>query len=432
MSSNERAAGGERIVDAAGLTKTFSDFWLRDTARAVDGIDFHIDRHEIFGLLGPNGSGKSTTIKMILGLLHRTRGRLVVFGRDPSDVAVKKRIGYLPEETYLYRFLNPTETLDYYGKLFGLDRRTRRRRTAELLDMVGLSQAAHRAAGEFSKGMARRLGLAQALVNDPELLILDEPTSGLDPIGTRQVKDLILELGRRGKTILLTSHLLADVEDVCDRMVILYGGRIRASGTASELLADSSHTLIRTPRLDEESIRAVDEALHRVQGVGIERVEAPRQSLEALFLDIVEKARAEQLATSGAQSGGRIASFLQGEAGGESGGEADGRAVVEELLRAPEAAVPASTAAPATIRETPGSGAADEGVLGELLGDASPRAGAPKPAAPAPRATPSSGEVDRGLIDSLLDLGPQDGDPNGGAKGGKDGGKNGGKDGGRA
>ncbi|MFM7133636.1 MAG: ABC transporter ATP-binding protein, partial [Planctomycetota bacterium] len=207
----------ERIVDAVGLTKTFSDFWMRATARAVDGIDFHIDRHEIFGLLGPNGSGKSTTIKMILGLLHRTRGKLVVFGRDPSDVEVKRRIGYLPEETYLYRFLNPEETLDYYGKLFGLDRRTRRRRTGELLDMVGLSQVAHRQAGEFSKGMARRLGLAQALVNDPELLILDEPTSGLDPIGTRQVKDLILELGRRGKTILLTSHLLADVEDVCSR-----------------------------------------------------------------------------------------------------------------------------------------------------------------------------------------------------------------------
>ena len=196
--SKDERTKGERIVEAAGLTKTFSDFWMRATARAVDGIDFHIDRHEIFGLLGPNGSGKSTTIKMILGLLHKTHGRLVVFGRDPSDVAVKRKIGYLPEETYLYRFLNPTETLDYYGKLFGLDRRTRKRRTGELLEMVGLTQVAHRAAGEFSKGMARRLGLAQALVNDPELLILDEPTSGLDPIGTKQVKDLILELGRRG------------------------------------------------------------------------------------------------------------------------------------------------------------------------------------------------------------------------------------------
>ena len=416
MSNTERGPTGERIVDAAGLTKTFSDFWLRDTARAVDGIDFHIDRHEIFGLLGPNGSGKSTTIKMILGLLRRTRGRLVVFGRDPSDVAVKKRIGYLPEETYLYRFLNPTETLDYYGKLFGLDRRTRRRRTGELLDMVGLSQAAHRAAGEFSKGMARRLGLAQALVNDPELLILDEPTSGLDPIGTRQVKDLILELGRRGKTILLTSHLLADVEDVCDRMVILYGGRIRAGGTATELLADSSHTLIRTPRLSDEAIRAVEETLHRVQDVGIERVESPRQSLEALFLDIVEKARAEQLATSGAQSGGRIASFLQGEE--PPAGE--GRAVVDELLRVPELVAPAASVVRSTASKAASDARrADDAVLGELMGDA--RRDGANTAAPAstPRkpATPPASEVDRGLIDSLLN------DARDEAGGSKDGGR---------
>ena len=292
------------VVEAAGLVKVFSDFWMRAKARAVDGIDFSIHRHEIFGLLGPNGSGKSTTIKLILGLLRKTRGRLTVFGRDPSDVSIKRRIGYLPEESYMYRFLNAHETLDYYGRIFGLRGAVRKRRIEELLEMVGLGGAGHRPVGEYSKGMTRRLGIAQALINDPEFLILDEPTSGLDPIGTKQVKDLLVDLKKRGKTILLSSHLLADVEDVCDRMVILYGGRIRASGTASELLADSSHTLIRTPRLDEESIRAVDEALHRVQGVGIERVEAPRQSLEALFLDIVEKARAEQLATSGAQSGG--------------------------------------------------------------------------------------------------------------------------------
>ena len=423
-STGRSGGGAERIVDAVGLTKTFSDFWMRATARAVDGIDFHIDRHEIFGLLGPNGSGKSTTIKMILGLLRRTGGRLIVFGRDPSDVAVKSRIGYLPEETYLYRFLNPEETLDYYGKLFGLDRRTRRRRTGELLEMVGLSQVAHRAAGEFSKGMARRLGLAQALVNDPELLILDEPTSGLDPIGTRQVKDLILELGRRGKTILLTSHLLADVEDVCDRMVILYGGRIRAAGTSEALLADADHTVIRTPRLGEAAVRAVEEALHRAQGVGIERVESPRQSLEALFLDIVEKARAEQLATSGAQSGGRIAAFLQqeGAAGaGGAGGDADGRTVVDALVEASRADVGRVEAARAETERRAARAeeatAADRGVLDELV---SGRA-ADAPAARAPGrgdGTGTSGpsgtsgtsgsaaapkpDVDQGVIDSLL------------------------------
>jgi ABC-2 type transport system ATP-binding protein len=394
-----------RIVDAAGLTKTFSDFWMRATARAVDGIDFHIDRHEIFGLLGPNGSGKSTTIKMILGLLHRSRGRLVVFGRDPSDVEVKRKIGYLPEETYLYRFLNPTETIDYYGKLFGLDRRTRRRRTEELLEMVGLTQVAHRPAGEFSKGMARRLGLAQALVNDPELLILDEPTSGLDPIGTRQVKDLILELGRRGKTILLTSHLLADVEDVCSRMVILYGGKIRAQGTANELLADSRHTLLRTPRLDAATIKAVDETLHRMQGISIEGVSAPRQTLEELFLDIVERARAEQIATSGAQSGGRIASFLQGEEGGDG---AAGRDVVDQLVKASTTPAPVFVDASSERGSTATSPSA--AILDALIEPATPAA-QPVAKAAGGSSGASSGassgtpKLDQGLIDSLLDGG---------------------------
>ena len=393
--ANQYTGSDQRIVEAAGLTKTFSDFWLRDTARAVDGIDFHIDRHEIFGLLGPNGSGKSTTIKMILGLLHKTRGKLVVFGRDPSDVAVKAKIGYLPEETYLYRFLNPTETLDYYGKLFGLDRRTRRRRTEELLEMVGLTQVAHRAAGEFSKGMARRLGLAQALVNDPELLILDEPTSGLDPLGTRQVKDLILELGRRGKTILLTSHLLADVEDVCSRMVILYGGKIRAQGTSTELLADSRHTLLKMPRLDDATIKAVDETLHRVQGVAIEGVSAPRQTLEELFLDIVERARAEQVATSGAQSGGRVASFLQGQV--SDGREKD---IVDQLVKAAASPTLSVTPKPAVPAVKKG---ADQSVLEALVEK-------PADAGPAARFAPiekkrADSSVDQSLIDSLLDGG---------------------------
>jgi ABC-2 type transport system ATP-binding protein len=342
---------------------------------------------------------------MILGLLHRTRGRLVVFGRDPSDVAVKRKIGYLPEETYLYRYLNPTETLDYYGKLFGLDRRTRNRRTGELLEMVGLTGVAHRPAGEFSKGMARRLGLAQALVNDPELLILDEPTSGLDPLGTRQVKDLILELGRRGKTILLTSHLLADVEDVCDRMVILYGGRIRAAGTSDELLADTQHTLIKTPRLGDSAVKAVEQALHAAQGVGIESVEAPRQTLEALFLDIVEKARAEHLATSGAQSGGRIAAFLQGE-----DAQGSGSGVIDDLVRA-SSATPAQPAvrAPGPRETATTAQGADATVLGSLIegasGEAEKRAALQRPtqAQREEERASAAAKPDQGLIDSLLD-----------------------------
>ncbi|MBC8202703.1 MAG: ABC transporter ATP-binding protein [Planctomycetes bacterium] len=306
------------IVEAVGLTKIFKDFWMRSKAKAVDNLSFHIEKGELFGLLGPNGSGKSTTIKLILGLLNRTRGRLTVFDRNPHDVSVKKYIGFLPEESYLYRYLNSRETLDYYGRLFGLERATRRKRIDELLDWVGLSQVAHRPVGEFSKGMMRRIGLAQALINDPDFLILDEPTSGLDPIGTKQVKDLLLELRSRGKTILLSSHLLADVEDVCDRMAILYGGRIRAEGTADELLTDSSHTVLQIPRIkSDETITKIEDVLMQTEGVSIESVTQPRQKLESLFLSIVEKAKLEQAATSGALHGGETASFLRRDAKGE-------------------------------------------------------------------------------------------------------------------
>ena len=267
--------------------------------------------------------------------------------------------------------------------------------------MVGLTQVAHRSAGEFSKGMARRLGLAQALVNDPELLILDEPTSGLDPLGTRQVKDLILELGRRGKTILLTSHLLADVEDVCSRMVILYGGRIRAQGTSTELLADSRHTLIRAPRLNDATIKAIDETLHRLQGVGIDSVSAPRQSLEELFLDIVEKARAEQIATSGAQSGGQIASFLQGEA--ESGPR--GAEVVDRLVEASTQPVVAAAVAPTPApAKHPSTDATLLASLVDKPGVSAANGGAASVAKPAtPQTRKSDASVDQNLIDSLLD-----------------------------
>ena len=215
------------IVQCVGLTKTFKDFWRRPNVWAVRDLNLDIHPGEIFGLLGPNGSGKSTTIKVLLGLLYPTRGRVTIFGLPPTDVSIKGRIGYLPEESYLYAFLNARETLDFYGRLFRLPRAERRRRAEKLLEMVGLSREAGRRMGEYSKGMARRIGLATALINDPDLLILDEPTTGLDPIGTREIKNLILDLKRRGKTVLLSSHLLADVEDVCDRIAILYGGRLR-------------------------------------------------------------------------------------------------------------------------------------------------------------------------------------------------------------
>ena len=230
-----------------GLTKVFKDFWGRSKARAVDNVDFEVRRGEVFGLLGPNGSGKSTTVKMLLGLLYPTRGHIEVFGHSPRHVATKSMIGYLPEESYLYRFLDSRETLDFFGNLFDIPAKERERRNEQLLEMVGLNQVRTRVVGEFSKGMQRRIGLAQALVNDPDLVILDEPTAGLDPIGCREVKDLILALARRGKTVILSSHLLSDVEDVCDRVVIYYGGKIQAMGTLKELLAKPDAIRITAP-----------------------------------------------------------------------------------------------------------------------------------------------------------------------------------------
>ena len=404
------------IVEAIGLTKDFSDFWMRSKARAVDGIDFEIREREIFGLLGPNGSGKSTTIKMILGLLRRSRGKLSVFGRDPGDVSVKSRIGYLPEESYLYRFLNPRETLEYYAKLFGQRRSMRRERVDELLEMVGLQHVAHRAVGEFSKGMARRLGLAQALINDPEFLILDEPTSGLDPVGTHQVKELLIELGRRGKTILLSSHLLADVEDVCTRMVILYGGRIRAQGTAGDLLSDTDHTVIRLPKVRAATISHIDELVRREEGVAVESVQPARQRLEEFFMGLVAKAQAEQAATSGALQGGQTARFLGG--GAEPATQAEGRALVDDLQRAedrpsspvqPARAPSASDARQDVLAElsSGGSGASPAaptasrgaGVSNAGPGPTSPSAG-PSGGSPAPK--PASKDVDRSIIEGLL------------------------------
>lgn len=393
-SERGRTETGEApIVAAQGLTKIFKDFWRRDRARAVDGIDFEVRPGEIFGLLGPNGSGKSTTIKMILGLLRKTRGRLLVFGKSPSDVAIKKRIGFLPEESYLYPFLNARETLDYYGKLFQLDHRVRGHRIEELLDMVGLAGVQYRQIREYSKGMQRRIGLAQALINDPEFLILDEPTTGLDPIGTRQVKDLIVELGRRGKTVLLSSHLLADVEDCVDRMMILYGGKSRAEGTCAQLLDVHDRSVIETDRLYQGTIDEVRSVIER-RAHHVERITRPRQKLEELFVGIVEDARAEQMSTSGALSGGETAAFLRADAPED---QREGKALIEELIGPSEshtddaemAATPSRQPEPSIIEnlmgeestgtvkkpasrstDTSGAGGVDEEVISELLGGA--------------------------------------------------------------
>jgi len=284
-------------------------------------VEFEVLNGEVFGLLGPNGSGKSTTVKMLLGLLYPTHGHIEVFGHSPRHVPTKSRIGYLPEESYLYRYLDSNETLDFFGSLFDLSNHERRRRAEQLLEMVGLNQARRRMVGEFSKGMQRRIGLAQALINDPDLIILDEPTSGLDPIGCREVKDLILALARRGKTVILSSHLLADVEDVCDRVVIYYGGKIRAMGALTQLLAKPDSIRITAPVLRRETLQRVLEVIRQDAAEDKVRIDTPTQNLESYFLGVVEAARASDAETSGATSGSKVAPYLRGDVGAEAPAE---------------------------------------------------------------------------------------------------------------
>ena len=309
------------VVSAVGLSKVFRDFWNRPKAKAVNDLDFEVRRGEVLGLLGPNGSGKSTTIKMLLGLLYPSGGRLTVFGKSPRDVAIKKQIGYLPEETYLYKYLTAYETLDFFASLFNLSGLERRKRCEQLLDMVGLSHAKNRPVGEFSKGMARRIGLAQAMINDPQLLVLDEPTSGLDPLGCREVKDLILMLKKRGKTVIVTSHLLSDVEDVCDRVLILYGGQIRAQGSLNELLSIEKRNVISTPQLPQEVMARVLALLRENLTDEQFHVDHPRMTLEEFFLDVVNRAKQESVETFGARSGGNIAEYLSSDASADSSAE---------------------------------------------------------------------------------------------------------------
>ncbi len=272
------------VIETENLTKVYRDFFGRATVRAVDDLTFTVRRGEVFGLLGPNGSGKTTTTKLLLGLLFPTSGSSRVLGKSSTDVSVKEQIGFLPEESYLYRFLNADETLDFYGRLFGIPRAERRRRVDELIETVGLKDARRRQLKEYSKGMSRRIGLAQALINNPDVIFLDEPTSGLDPIGSREVKDLILRLKSEGKTVLLCSHLLADVEDVCDRIAMLVKGKLRRIGDVKDLLAVKNSLQVRIANPGkglEDRVRDLVKAC----GGEVEAIGHPTETLEDLFLE---------------------------------------------------------------------------------------------------------------------------------------------------
>ena len=299
------------VLEVEGLRKVFHIGFFRKRVEAVNGTSFKVKRGEIFGLLGPNGAGKTTTIKAILRLIFPTEGEIRIFGRSADDREAAKRVGYMPENPYVYQYLKPLEFLDLCGRLVGIPKTDRRARSEEMIDKVGLRDAMDRPIGKFSKGMMQRIGLAQALLHDPELLVLDEPMSGLDPIGRKEVRDLLVEQRERGKTLLFTSHILSDVELLCDRVVIMQQGEITSEGQVHDLLetagrqveirlSSASQALKDSLRsrgtildggaghltLRVEGQKAVDEVIRisNAAGARLDAMIPERQTLEKLFL----------------------------------------------------------------------------------------------------------------------------------------------------
>jgi ABC-2 type transport system ATP-binding protein len=274
-------------VALTGITKVFPVPFQRRSVVAVRDLNLEVTAGQIYGLLGPNGSGKSTTLKIILGLVPPTRGQAKIFGRDSDRVASRESVGFLPESPYFYKFLTGEETLRFYGKLCGLRGAALKDRVEEMLAHVGLTSARKRRLAGYSKGMLQRIGLAQALIQEPALLVLDEPTAGVDPAGAREIRDLILKLKSRGVTVLLSSHLLAQVQEICDRVGILANGVLVREGALNELLGVENQTQFVLENARPDLIEAIGDLAARSGARVIERGR-PRTSLEQLFLEATE------------------------------------------------------------------------------------------------------------------------------------------------
>jgi len=277
----------EPAVALAGVTKVFPLPFQRRSVVAVRDLDLEVAPGQIYGLLGPNGSGKSTTLKIILGLVAPTRGRAKIFGRPSDEVASRESVGFLPENPYFYKFLTGEETLKFYGKLCGLRGAGLRRRVDEMLSLVGLTSARDRRLAGYSKGMLQRIGLAQALIHEPALVVLDEPTAGVDPAGARDIRDLILNLKKRGITVLLSSHLLGQVQEICDRVGILAKGSLVREGPLRELLGINNQTQLILQDASPEFLAELEAQAARSGARVIERRQ-PLTSLEQLFVEATE------------------------------------------------------------------------------------------------------------------------------------------------
>ena len=274
----------EPAVNLTGVTKVFPVPFQRRSVVAVRDLDLEVARGQVYGLLGPNGSGKSTTLKIILGLVAPTSGNAQIFGRDSEEVASRQSVGFLPENPYFYKFLTGGETLRFYGKLCGLRGGRLKRRIDEMLALTGLTSARDRRLGGYSKGMLQRIGLAQALIQEPALLVLDEPTAGVDPAGARDIRTLILDLKSRGMTVLLSSHLLSQVQEICDRVGILANGRLVREGPLPDLLGLENQTQLVLQDASPQLLAEV-EALAARSGARVIERGPPRTSLEQLFLE---------------------------------------------------------------------------------------------------------------------------------------------------
>ena len=271
-------------VEIRDLVKDFKTSFRRKPLRAVNGVSIRIMPGEVYGLIGPNGSGKSTTMKALLGLVAPTAGQCAIFGRDSLKVDSRNDVGFLPENPYFYKHLSGGETLRFYGKLCGLGGKPLDDRVKELLELVDLTDARDRRIGGYSKGMLQRIGLAQALIQEPRLVILDEPTAGVDPVGSRQIRDLILKLRERGITVFLCSHLLEQVQEVCDHVGIIFQGRMIREGRLEDLIAIEDQTEIVLKDAGPELIARINALVSETPGASIVRTGKPRTTLERLFL----------------------------------------------------------------------------------------------------------------------------------------------------
>jgi ABC-2 type transport system ATP-binding protein len=280
-------------AETVGLTKRYPLAWKRRVLVALDHLDLQIRPGEAFGLLGPNGSGKSTTIKLLLGLISPNEGEARVFGLPPESLEARRRVGFLPENPYFYGFLTGDETLRFFGKLCGLSGSKLEARIEELIELVGLQNGRERPLRSYSKGMLQRIGLAQALIHDPDLLFLDEPTAGVDPQGSAQIRDLILRLKKLGKTVIFSSHLLEQVQEVADRVAIFSLGRKVLEGSLDDLLVEKQSTLVNLPGdLDEARREKLQQALTQAGFSGADvSFSRPRLSLEQLYLRTVKEDR---------------------------------------------------------------------------------------------------------------------------------------------